>query len=75
MSTESASTSSSKSLAPGTAPRSTCAACTPSVIAKLDGWSALHTPLLMIIDDAHNAHVYGPGGCVTNLALARENIR
>jgi hypothetical protein len=49
-------------------------ACAPSALAKLDGWMALRTTLLMVMDHGH-AHVYGPDGAVTNLTLASERIR
>jgi len=46
----------------------------PSVLAKLDRWSALGTTLLMIMEHDHT-HLYGPDGAVTYLSLAREKIR
>lgn len=49
-------------------------ACVPSVVSKLDGWMALRTTLLMIMDHG-DAHLYGPDGAVTNLNLAREKIQ
>ena len=49
-------------------------ACAPAVLAKLDGWMALRTPLLMMADDGH-FHMYGPDGVVTNLSLVREKVR
>lgn len=48
--------------------------CTPALVAKLDAWMALRTPLLMITDHGH-VHVYGPDGAVTNLSLAGEKVR
>ena len=47
----------------------------PAVIAQLEGWSVLRTPLLMVIDEEHRAHVYGPDGAVTNLALVANASR
>jgi len=46
----------------------------PGAVAQLDGWMALRTPLLLIMDDGH-AYVYGPDGAVTDLTFARERIR
>ena len=40
--------------------------CTPAAVAKLDGWMALGTPLLMMTDQG-KVHLYGPDGAVTNL--------
>ena len=39
----------------------TASACVPGTLAKLDGWLALRTPLLMVIDQG-DADVYGPDG-------------
>ena len=39
--------------------------CAPSTLAKFDGWMALRTTLLMIVDHGY-AHVYGPDGAVTD---------
>ena len=50
-------------------------ACEPAVIARLDGWAVLDTPLLLIVDDERRAHVYGPDGAVTNLALVTDVSR
>jgi hypothetical protein len=50
------------------------AGCAPAAVAKLDGWMALRTPLLMITDHGHVC-VSGPDGAVTNLSLTREKVR
>ena len=48
-------------------------ACTPAVVAELDGWATLREPLLMIIDEDRSVHLYGPKGAVTDLlAVAKE---
>jgi len=52
-----------------------CDVGTPAVTAQLDGWAAVDTPLLLIVDDDHRAHVYGPDGAVTNLAITVDNAR
>ncbi len=49
-------------------------ACAPATVAELDGWMALRTPLLMIVDQGL-AHVYGPDGAVTNLSFVKESVR
>jgi hypothetical protein len=43
--------------------------CAPRVVAKFDGWMALRTPLLMILDSGQ-VHIYGPGDVVTELTIA-----
>ena len=50
-------------------------ACVPAVVARLDGWSATHTPLLMIVDDLGDTHLYGPDGAVTHLDRTEERTR
>jgi len=50
-------------------------ACGPGLVARLDGWSTLHTPLLLIVDEDGQTHLYGPDGSVTNLAPEGEKIR
>jgi hypothetical protein len=50
------------------------AGCVPAVVAKLDAWMALDTPLLMMTDRGH-LHVYGPDGAVNNLSRAGERVR
>jgi hypothetical protein len=50
------------------------AGCTPAAVAKLDGWMALRTPLLMMTEHGF-VHMYGPDGAVTNLSLAGEKVR
>lgn len=49
------------------------AACAPGAVAKLDGWMALRTPLLMMVDQGH-VHLYGPDGVVTNLSLPERRF-
>ncbi|MDQ1460482.1 MAG: hypothetical protein QOI08_1966 [Actinomycetota bacterium] len=46
----------------------------PAVVAKLDGWSATHTPLLLVVDEARCTHLYGPDGVVTDLDRVEETI-
>jgi hypothetical protein len=46
----------------------------PGVVAQLDGWMALRTPLLLITDEGH-AHVHGPDRAVTDFTSAQERIR
>lgn len=48
--------------------------CSPSDIAMIDGWCATRTPLLMIVDEGGDAHLYGPDGALTQLARVREKI-
>jgi hypothetical protein len=43
--------------------------CPSSAVARLDGWEALHTPLLVIADEGDRVHVYGPDGGVTGFTL------
>ncbi len=50
-------------------------ACPPAVVAMLDGWSALRTPLLLIVDEDGAAHLHGPGGSVTNLERRGAAVR
>jgi hypothetical protein len=49
-------------------------ACPPAVVAKLDGWSATHTPLLLVVDEDRRTHLYGPDGFVTDLDRVKESI-
>jgi hypothetical protein len=49
--------------------------CAPSVVAKLDGWSTTHEPLLMVVDESGDIHLYGPDGAVTYLSRAEEKTR
>lgn len=53
--------------------------CLPSDVARLDGWSAVDTPLLMIVDEEADAagrvHVYGPDGSVTGFTRAAIRAR
>lgn len=44
-------------------------ACPPSVVARLDWWWALSTPLLMTVDDG-DASLHGPEDSVTDLIVA-----
>jgi hypothetical protein len=48
--------------------------CPPHAVAELDGWMALRTPLLMIVD-RELVHVYGPESAVTNLSFVKERVR
>ena len=49
--------------------------CVPSVVARIDGWSALHTPLLLIVDQAGGVHLYGPDGAATGFTRAMVETR
>ena len=49
--------------------------CAPADVAKLDGWSTTHDPLLMIVDERGDAHLYGPNGAVNYLNRVEENMR
>jgi hypothetical protein len=49
------------------------AAAVPSVVAKIDGWIARRTPLLMMTD-AGQVHIYGPDDAVTELTIAGERF-
>jgi hypothetical protein len=46
----------------------------PFIVAELDGWSALHTPLLMIIDEDRSVQLHGPHGAVADFSLVGEKI-
>jgi hypothetical protein len=64
----------------GTPPGSRCRAftrdaCRPALVAQLDGWSATHAPLLMVVDESGDVHLYGPDGAVTFLNRAEEKTR
>ena len=48
--------------------------CPTHAVAELDGWMALRTPLLMIVD-RELVHVYGPDRAVTNLSFVKERVR
>ena len=50
-------------------------ACAPADIAKLDGWSATHVPLLMVVDERGDTHLFGPDGAVTYLNRVEEKTR
>jgi hypothetical protein len=50
-------------------------ACAPAVVAKLDGWSTTHEPLLMVVDESGDIHLYGPDGAVTYLNRTEEKTR
>jgi hypothetical protein len=47
-------------------------ACSPAVVAELDEWAARGTPLLMLVDEAGDAHVYGPDGAATRFSLVGD---
>ena len=49
--------------------------CSPAVVAQLDGWSAVHTPLLMVIEEDGRVHLYGPRSSVTDLIPAAAGVR
>ncbi|HEY5172745.1 MAG TPA: hypothetical protein VIK54_13540 [Acidimicrobiia bacterium] len=49
--------------------------CVPSEVAKLDGWLATRTPLLMIVDEDGDTHLNGPDGVVAHLDRVGEKIR
>jgi hypothetical protein len=44
--------------------------CAPGVIARFDGWMALRTPLLVMMWDRGQVHIYGPDDEVTELTIA-----
>jgi hypothetical protein len=48
--------------------------CPPHAVAELDGWMALRTPLLLMVD-GELVHVYGPESAVTNLSFVKERVR
>jgi len=48
--------------------------CAPWVVATLDGWMALRTPLLMMTDRGQ-VHIYGPRDAVTELTIAGVESR
>ena len=56
----------------GTPDALTRESCPPFVVAKLDGWSATRTPLLMVVDDDRDTYLYGPDAVVTHLDRAEE---
>jgi hypothetical protein len=49
--------------------------CAPAVVAKLDGWSATGVPLLMVVDEFGDTHLFGPDGAVTHLHRAEGHDR
>jgi hypothetical protein len=51
----------------------TRAGCPPVALAKLDGWLAMRTPLLMVKEHGH-IYVQGPDGAVTNLTPVGERV-
>ena len=51
------------------------ASCAPGELAQLDGWSAAGTPLLMVVDEHCDTHLYGPDGAVTYLTRAEERTK
>ena len=53
----------------------TRAACSPRVVAELDGWSALRTPLLMVIDEEGRTHLHGPRTSVSDLVPTGSVVR
>ena len=44
-------------------------------VAKLDGWMAAHTPLLVVIDEDHSVHLFGPDASVTDLTVTKVPVR
>jgi len=53
----------------------TCESCPPCVIAELDGWATLGTPLLLVTEEDHGVHLYGPHRDVADLVLAEGKMR
>jgi len=49
--------------------------CGAGELAKLDGWQAAHTPLLVVIDEDHSVHLFGPDASVTDLIVTKEPVR
>ena len=49
--------------------------CAPADVAKLDGWSTTHEPLLMIVDERGDIHLFGPTGAVTYLNRVEERAK
>ncbi len=49
--------------------------CAPADVAKLDGWSATHESLLMVVDERGDIHLFGPNGGVTYLNRVEENAQ
>jgi hypothetical protein len=49
--------------------------CAPFVVAELDGWSASHMPLLMVIEEDRGVDLYGPHSSVTDFVLTGEKVR
>jgi hypothetical protein len=47
---------------------------TPGVVAQLDGWSAIHLPLLLIIDAAGEAQLCGPEATTTGFRDVGERV-
>jgi hypothetical protein len=45
-----------------------------ATVAKLEGWSTLHTPLLEIVDDDGAVHLFGPDGAVIDLIAVKEKV-
>jgi len=51
------------------------AACSPGVLARLDGWATLSIPLLMLVDDDGDWQLFGPDGGVTRRDVSATQIR
>ncbi len=49
--------------------------CTPGEVARLDGWSATRVPLLLVVDEAGDTHLFGPDGSLTNVVPVPAQIR
>jgi len=46
--------------------------CAPADVAQLDGWSATHEPLLLVVDEHGDTHLFGPRGAITYLNRVQE---
>ena len=62
-------------LGTGRARRSTrlnLGSCAPFIVARFDGWAALHTPLLVVIEEDRRVSLYGPHGAIAELVVAEQ---
>jgi len=49
--------------------------CAPCIVAELDGWAVLRTPLLMVMEEDCRVHLYGPRSEIADLVLAEAKMR
>jgi hypothetical protein len=49
--------------------------CSPALVAQLEGWSAVHTSLLLAIEEDGHVHLYGPRASVTDLVPTGSAVR